>query len=70
MENNWYEIPVRVVRGEETLVVPANEVQSGDKVWFGTILCTTKGAIPDDEEEVMYIIMENGIDCWPAAMFR
>lgn len=71
MKYEWYEIPVRVERDGQLQVVPANQVQCGDKVqfvWSG-IPHVAAGHIPDDDEEIMYIEINGGADCWPAAMF-
>lgn len=70
MKNKWYEIPVRIERKGLILVVPANQVQDGDKVWlvFGTSHISS-GCIADDDEEIMYIQLNGGLDCWPAEMF-
>ena len=34
MKHEWYEIPVKVFREGEEMIVPANEVQKGDYVYF------------------------------------
>lgn len=68
MKYKWYEIPIRVKRNGKVLIVPANEVISGDKVWLCDVEYTSDGCIADDEEEIMYI-KTNKIDAWPAAMF-
>ena len=69
MKCKWYEIPIRVERNGEALIIPANEVESGDKVWFCSgVKYISDGCIADDEEEIMYIKI-NKVDCWPAAMF-
>lgn len=70
MGNEWYEVPVRVTRNGETFIVPANQVQDGDIIYgadgFPHI---TTGFWPDDEEEIAYLAINNGIDHWPAACF-
>ena len=65
----WYEIPVKVVRNEKTMIVPANQVQNGDTVWLGMLQYTAHDHLPDDDEEIMYIQINGGADAWPAAMF-
>jgi len=71
MRSEWYEIPVLVERNKKELVVPANQVQKGDKVWFAWsgVSHIAAGHIVDDEEEIVYIEINNGADCWPAEMF-
>ena len=63
----WYEIPIKIQRGNKEMVVPTNQVQAGDHVFYLGIKRRCDGAIPDDEEEIMYL--KFGIDCWPAEMF-
>lgn len=70
MSREWYEIPVRVARNGNTLIVPANQVESGDVVWdVSGCSYSTTGFWPDDEEEVAYLAINNGLDHWPAAFF-
>lgn len=64
----WYEIPICVGRNGELYIIAANEVQPGDKVWMGLCQYTVHDILPDDDEEVMYIKI-NDVDAWPAAMF-
>lgn len=64
----WYEVPVKVKRNEELLVVPANDVKEGDTVWMTRIPYKAYGILADDEEEIMYIKI-NPIDAWPACCF-
>ena len=70
MSYEWYEVPVRVIRCGNTLVVPANKVENGDVI-FGTDGCShiTAGFWPDDEEEVAYLAINNGLDHWPVSFF-
>ena len=70
MSHEWYEIPVRVVRDGNNLLVPANKVESGDMVWDANgVSHITTGFWPDDEEEVAYLAINDGLDHWPAAFF-
>lgn len=63
MRHEWYEIPVRVVRDGNTLVVPVNEVESGDVVWdVNGVSHITTGFWPDDEEEIAYLAINGGLD--------
>ena len=58
------------MRNGNTLIVPANEVESGDMVWdINGVPHITTGFWPDDEEEVAYLAINNGIDHWPALFF-
>ena len=68
MNREWYEIPVRVERDGASMVVPACEVQPGDRVWMDFVSYIVKDILADDEEGIMYIKI-NEIDAWPAAMF-
>lgn len=64
----WYEIPICVSLNGESYIVAANEVQPGDKVCMGLCQYTVHDILPDDDEEIMYIKI-NEVDAWPAAMF-
>ena len=47
-----FEVLVRVMRGGETMVIPANMVEDGDVVWDASGAShVTTGSWPDDEEE-------------------
>lgn len=70
MRREWYEIPVQVVRNGNTLIVPANKVESGDMVLDANgVPHITTGFWPDDEEEIAYLAINDGLDHWPATFF-
>lgn len=70
MSCEWYEIPVRVVRNGDNIVVPANKVENGDIVSdAGGCSYITTGFWPDDEEEISYLAINGGLDHWPAEFF-
>ena len=68
MKYEWYEAPIRVERDGVSVIVPVNQVRRGDRVWSGRIPYTVTDLLADDEEEVMYIKI-NEIDAWPSEMF-
>lgn len=67
METEWYELPIRVIRNGVDMIIPANQVQKGDYVFFMGMKRICDGMIPDDDEEIIYLIF--GIDQWPSAIF-
>lgn len=70
MSREWFEVPVRVMRGGETMVIPANMVEDGDVVWDASGAShVTTGFWPDDDEEIGYLAINDGLDHWPAQMF-
>lgn len=68
MKYEWYEAPIRVERDGVSMIVPVNQVRPGDRVWSGRIPYTVTDLLADDEEEAMYIKI-NEIDAWPSEMF-
>ena len=68
MNCEWYEAPIRVERDGVSMVVPVGQVHPGDRVWSGRIPYTVADLLADDEEETMYIKI-NEIDAWPSEMF-
>lgn len=68
MKYEWYEAPIRVERDGVSMIVPVGQVRPGDRVWSGRIPYTVTNLLADDEEEVMYIKI-NEIDAWPSEMF-
>lgn len=70
-DHEWYEVPVRVERNGQILIVPANQVCAGDRVWLlglGMFSYIVHDVIPDDDEGIMYIKI-NSIDAYPADSF-
>lgn len=66
----WSEVPVRIARQGKIPVVPANEVESGDVIWDANgVSYITDGFWPDDEEEIAYLAINNGLYHWPAGFF-
>lgn len=64
----WYEKSVRITRNGESLLIDALDIQEGDTVYFlDSVPLTAQYAIPDDEENVLYIVCN--CDAWPADMF-
>ena len=63
----WYELPIKVNRNGTDMIIPANQVEDGDLVFFDGEKRQCDGMIPDDDEEIIYLIF--GIDQWPSAIF-
>lgn len=64
----WDKHPVTVERAGKREVLPVNEVRKGDKVWIGTVEHTVFDTIPDDDEQIFYIMIDP-VNSWPAPYF-